>query len=334
MPRRGTDSIGGKDGIAMWKYLDRKLQPAVWQGGRPPFFEGWYYKVQAPDGNIFCAIPGVSLQKNDPHCFIQLMDGGRSRYLRYRTGAFHAATECLEVRIGDSVFTEKGLHLRTHIMQADILFSSPVPYSAHRHTLGIMGPFALLPGLECRHGVILADCRAQGRIQTGAGERTFSDGRGYVEKDWGHSFPHSYVWCQAFLEDGASFMLSAATVPLGGRLMRGLIAFLHTREGWSKWATYAGARVLTSLHRADSLTLRVAAPGSRLGLTLWPGGENPLAAPIAAGMERQIRESAAGRLELTVTDRHGKTRYRGGCGHASIEICGDPAALAEKPPGG
>ncbi|MCK7537696.1 MAG: tocopherol cyclase family protein [Marinilabiliales bacterium] len=25
----------------------------------------------------------------------------------------------------------------------------------------------------------------------------FSGGRGYIEKDWGHSFPSAYVWMQS-----------------------------------------------------------------------------------------------------------------------------------------
>lgn len=308
--------------------LRRRLQPDVWQDVRAGF-EGWYYKAQTAEGEIFCVIPGISRQPDDPHSFIQLLDGFGTRYLRYPVEAFTGAADRLEVHVGNSVFTAEGYRLCTPEIQAEIRFSSPVPYCPRRYTLGVMGPFALLPGVECRHGIVLADSRADGFFRWENGARQITGGRGYVEKDWGRAFPHSYVWCHAFLDDGASFMLSAATVPLGRACVRGVIAFLRTREGWRKWATYTGARVVSACSLpGGAATLRVASPGSSLEVTLRPGAEGTLAAPSAAGMSRQVRESTAGLLELCVTGHGGVARYRAACGLACIEICGDPASLA------
>lgn len=308
--------------------LKRKLRPDIWQDERAGF-EGWYYKTQTPDGEIFCVIPGISRQTDDPHCFIQLLDGFGTRYLRYPAEAFSAAADRLEIRIGDSVFTDGGYRLCTPEVQAEIRFSAPVPYCSRRYTLGVMGPFALLPGVECRHGVVLADCRADGFFRWDNGARQITGGRGYVEKDWGRAFPRSYVWCHAFLDHGASFMLSAATVPLGRACVRGIIGFLHAPDGWTKWATYTGARVVSARREADgTAVLRIASPGGTLTAALRPGAEGTLAAPSAAGMSRRVRESTAGRAELCITGHGGRIIRRACCQTACIEICGDPASLA------
>ena len=55
---------------------------------------------------------------------------------------------------------------------------------------------------------------------------SFDDGVAYIEKDWGTSFPKSYVWCQSneFLAFPANFMLSIATIPLGSFNFTGIIS--------------------------------------------------------------------------------------------------------------
>lgn len=48
----------------------------------------------------------------------------------------------------------------------------------------------------------------------------FDQGIGYIEKDWGSSFPATYVWaqCNQFETSDARFFFSAAEIPfLGGR---------------------------------------------------------------------------------------------------------------------
>ena len=51
---------------------------------------------------------------------------------------------------------------------------------------------------------------------------------GYIEKDWGCSFPKTYIWCQGnnFEKSNASFMLSIANVPFKMFNFRGMICVL------------------------------------------------------------------------------------------------------------
>ena len=45
---------------------------------------------------------------------------------------------------------------------------------------------------------------------------TFKQDYGYIEKDWGHSFPEKYIWSQAnhFPKKQASLMVSVLTILL------------------------------------------------------------------------------------------------------------------------
>lgn len=312
--------------------LRRFLRPAVYQGGRAPYFEGWYYKAQAPDGEIACFIPGISLQADDCHSFIQVVCGGRSAYLRYPPESFEASRDCLRIRIGDSVFAEDGLVIRSPEVEADLNFTASVPLSRKLYTLGIMGPFALFPALECRHGVVAVKSDARGFVRAGGRLCVFDGGYGYIEKDWGSVFPRAYVWAQAFFGEGDSFFFSAADVPVLGRNVKGLIAVLYARGRVTRWCTYTGARVCGASRKADGgLQITAVSPCGTLHLLLIPGKPVPLAAPMRGGMTREIRESCAGSLTFDITARGGRRIYHGHSDEASVEICGDIARLFSLP---
>ncbi len=46
----------------------------------------------------------------------------------------------------------------------------------------------------------------------------FENGKGYLEKDWGTSFPHAYIWmqCNHYDKEKISLICSVATVPVFG----------------------------------------------------------------------------------------------------------------------
>ena len=67
--------------------LRSTLHPGVYHGlnKKPPFFEGWYYKlVSADEKHKVAIIPGVILGK-DAHAFIQVLNGvdGKTAYHEY-----------------------------------------------------------------------------------------------------------------------------------------------------------------------------------------------------------------------------------------------------------
>ncbi len=83
------------------------LKPEIYHGRakRPPFFEGWYFKIiDRGEQHRFALIPGVFLHA-DPgtqHAFIQVLDGnaGSSYYHRYPFSAFAASADAFDIRIG------------------------------------------------------------------------------------------------------------------------------------------------------------------------------------------------------------------------------------------
>ena len=86
------------------QFIHSTLHPDTYHGHgkKPPFFEGWYFKlVSADETRRYAIIPGVSLS-GDAHAFVQVLDGvtGQSAYHSYPLTDFWASEKDFEVRIG------------------------------------------------------------------------------------------------------------------------------------------------------------------------------------------------------------------------------------------
>ena len=136
----------------MNSFVQRTLHPAWYHGHRakPPFFEGWYFKlVDASEQQRFAIIPGIFLS-DDPqrhHAFIQVLDGstGQASYHTYPAEEFHAARDRFEVRIGSSHFSTESISLDINTEgraiggEVDLVGVTPWPVTVLAP--GIMGPF-------------------------------------------------------------------------------------------------------------------------------------------------------------------------------------------------
>ena len=190
------------------------------------YFEGWYYKnVAAGLDSVLSFIPGISLSGDDPHAFIQIIDGltNITSYVRYDLAQFSCGAGELCVTIGKSKFTGECIDLDIETdgirVRGKLEFENMTPYPSTLKSPGIMGWFSYVPFMECNHGVVSADHRVKGSVVFNGRSHDFTGGKGYIEKDWGRSFPESWVWlqCNNFADKDTSLFLSVAKIrPLKG----------------------------------------------------------------------------------------------------------------------
>ena len=240
----------------MLNYFRSTMQPEGYHGkGKTgPFFEGWYYKlVSADEKQRWCIIPGVYIGK-DPknlHAFIQVMDGvsGKSIYQSYPFADFRSEKDEFKIHIAENHFSRTGIILNIDHPQMKITgtlkFVGTTPWPVKLTSPGIMGWYAWVPGMECYHGVVSLNHRIQGSLLINGAAVDFSDGIGYIEKDWGLSFPSAWVWTQTnhFKTANVSLTASAANIPWRGSSFRGFIAGLWLQGKLYKFATYTGAKL-------------------------------------------------------------------------------------------
>jgi hypothetical protein len=290
----------------------RQLRRPERAGG---LFEGWYLKVvDAARRRPWAFIPGVFLGE-DAHAFVQALDGreGRSWYHRYPVERFVPAVDGFDVRVGRSRFHRGGLELDLDpgdagggpAIRGSIAFGTWRPWPVRIHSPGAMGPYGFTPLMQCYHGILSLDHALSGSLDVD-GERTgYDGGRGYVEKDWGRSFPLGYVWAQSnhFDRPGTSVSASVATIPWVTGAFRGLlVGFLH--EGrLHRFTTYTGARLDRLAVTDRELTLRVADRRHALELRARRTEGALLRAPYERAMLERVAETMTSEIDVRLLAR-------------------------------
>ena len=311
--------------------LYRVRHPECYQsaGTRRPFFEGWFFKIEDTFGqNVLSLIPGVSRQdKREPtRPFIQGIAGDRSFYIPFEPGTFSYRQRPFEIKIGPNRFSLTEMHLDlsdTVKLAGTLYFSGCTPLQTSLLSPGIMGPLSYLPCMECRHGLLCLHADVTGDLSLGGQDISYSQGRAYMEKDWGHSFPRSYLWVQSnrFSQTGASFVCAAATVPYLGRHFTGIFAVLHTPDKQYRIATYNGGRLVDLQQTRRGVFLHMANYRCRLSVTAEAAPGTTLKAPAKGDMSRTITETLKAETHVSLTDTRGRVLFQDTGQNSGLEIC-------------
>lgn len=331
----------------MFRFIRTTLKPACFhgRGKNPPFFEGWYYKLVDTRGRrLLAVIPGVYLAKSPEatHAFVQIFDGnsGEVWFQSFPLSEFHSADGLFDIRIGDNRFTAGYISLdiqRDDIqLHGELQFPNIIPWPVTLKSPGIMGWYAWAPFMQCYHGVVSLDHRIDGEIRLNGEIIDFSGGRGYIEKDWGPSFPSAWVWFQSnhFHRPGTSLTASVAIIPwIRGRSFPGfIIGLLH--DGYLyRFATYTGARMERFVIDDATVTLVVRDRRHRLEMRVRRGETvGQLYAPSESGMNRRIPECLNSAVEVQLSAIKGtdaEVIFRETGRHAGMEAVGDLHFLVE-----
>lgn len=317
----------------------RLYDPVSFQGGPVledlssgrGYFEGWYFKLASSAGAVIAFIPGVSLSR-DPHAFIQVNDGPakQGRYFRFPLSSFRASApgEDFLIEIGGNVFSREGLDVDLSEggarYRARVCFDGAVGFPPRPLSPGIMGWYSFLPFMECYHGLASLSHGLSGFVEAPSGKIDLDGGRGYIEKDWGRSFPESWVWMQTNLFEGqdASFMLSIAKIPWLGRSFAGFLSFLRFGGRTRVFATYNGARVREALLGTSSFEALIERGSQRLRLRAEYGASGTLSAPVDGRMARPIKESVDSRVSVEFRDGKDGSSFSGTGTAAGLEMVG------------
>ncbi len=315
------------------------LHPERYHGHyrKPPFFEGWYFKlVDASQSARYAVIPGVFLH-NDPaqqHAFIQVLDGatGASWFHPYPLDDFDAARDHFEVRIGRSRFSTERILLdiqrADQTLKGELRFAGGVPWPVTLASPGIMGWYAWVPTMECYHGVLSFDHAIQGSLTIDSKSIDFSGGKGYIEKDWGKSFPQAWVWFQSnhFAQPQTCLTASVAIIPWRNTAFTGYIVGLWQAGRLYRFATYTGARIEALTVSDDRIHWSLASRQYRLELEAIRAEGGLLHAPTTRSMGRRIAETLNAVINVRLYSLDGSSDrliFFGSGQHAGLEAVGD-----------
>lgn len=248
------------------------------------FFYGWYLKCQSGDQTL-AVIPAIHSIGRKRTCSIQIITEDGAWSIPFPASSFHKAGG--SIFIAKNRFGKQGIRLAISTPELSVRGKLDFgPLSSLKYD--IMGPFSLVPFLECRHSVWSMKHLVNGTVYVNEKKYRFQNAWGYWEGDRGRSFPKEYVWTQCCFP-GGSLMLSVADIPLAGLHFNGVICFVlwHGRE--YRLATYLGARAV----RIENGVVRIVQGKLELEARLIKRAGSPLKAPKTGDMVRVIHESVS-----------------------------------------
>jgi tocopherol cyclase len=315
--------------------MRQMIHPEYFQGQRKKkkYFEGWYFKCISRDRKKAIAIiPGMAADpQGSRHAFIQVINAvsGRTFYFTFPYSLFYSPSDRFAVRIDVNRFDAYGIDLLASSPEGSIsgklVFTNIHPFPSRWYDPGIMGPFTFMPFMECYHSIIHLFHGIDGAIELDGEFMDFTGGTGYIEKDYGRSFPKTYLWLQAshFDGGGASFVFSQARIPFLWTAFPGFFAYFTDFSGITcRFATYNRSKLIKWQADTDKKTCSgvLKGPCGTLRFDAQMTGGGSLRAPVNGLMDRMVFESITAKVMITIEDKRGEIIYQGISSEAGMEI--------------
>ena len=312
-------------------------EPMIFQGRKKcsKYFEGWFFKLVSPDLKYsISVIPGITKNTNDTHAFIQTIininDGSESRhethYHKFPLDDFKYNDEPFSLKIGSNTFSCDGMEINLlnnmYTLYGKINFSVFTKIKTTPIFPNIMGYYAYLPFMECYHGIVSMSHNLEGYLLLNEKQIGFNHGKGYIEKDWGTSFPKEYVWFQSnnFKSSDASIMCSVAYIPFLGTSFQGFICNLTFKDQEYRFASYNHSKLTIVNYTENIIDIVITKSKLRLELSakMFDGGI--LKAPINGTMNNVIKEGLSGVVDVKLINQSGEILFIGEGNCCGIEL--------------
>lgn len=321
-----------KNLIRRWTALWHPERYHGW-GIEKSYFEGWYFKMVSADESLALAfIPGISKDKDGrSHAFIQMIDGtaGKTFYEEFDATEFDPQADKFEVNLGENQFNTHMVTIDLPFIKGQIGISSITPWPSELGAPGVMGWYSFVPMMQCYHGVVSLDHVLEGSLVYNGKEYNFDGGIGYIEKDWGSSFPQCWIWMQSNhfedLSNRVSCMASVAHIPWMGQYFIGFLVAFSLDGKLYKFTTYNGSKMTSSMDD-EHVYLTFTHKKRLLEITATKGPTGELISPIKGDMTGKINESLQATMDVKLTDGS-KIIYQGNGRNAGLEVGGDVSIL-------
>lgn len=317
------------------------LNPNLYHGynKKSNFFEGWYYKI-VDKNNLykFAFIPGIALGQNPSqnHSFIQIINGKDIdyKYLKFDEKSFRYNNKDFKININSNMFSLEKISLSLNYstkkgkskIKGILKFKNIVSWPDSLINPGSMGFYNYLLFMECYSQVCALDGEIEGYLEVDGDIVDFTGGRVYIEKNWGKSFPKSWIWIQSnsFENKSVSVTCSLATIPFPIKNFRGFLIGVTLNGKFLSFTTINNSKLNLKKSGKDielivskgslQLTLKTVTNLSDFVLCMAP--KNGTMVPL-------VKETLSGSVEMILEDvASGNILFRGIGKNTGIEYGG------------
>lgn len=282
------------------------------------YFFSRYFKLVSDDGSILILMPGIIRSREGiESSFLQLIDGvmGKAVFFQYPAASFQLSGDKLAIKIGSSLFYDDGISLKVRgdgfEIEGNVDFSDKKSIRKTLYIPDIMGPFAYLPFIKCRHDVINLRNSVSGTVNICGDERIFDDGCGYIEGSNAIVLPKGWKWLQAPFTEGASVIFATSPFAIGKISLPGFFACIEINGKTYIFANYTAARYKVDISETDEFLVRIEDDRYKMDISCSGGEAYKLRAPMQGQMQLPIIEKIGVRVYICLSDKQGNILFNG-----------------------
>ncbi|WP_235069301.1 tocopherol cyclase family protein [Turicibacter sp. TJ11] len=320
-----------------------KINPDLYHGHDQytNFFEGWYFKiVDATATYALALIPGIARSEDakEHHSFIQVVNlvNHTYNYYRFNVNDFYSNNHHLKLNIGINEFSFNKIVVNLEDLNGVLYLGTPKKWPDSKLNPGSMGFYNYLPFMECYSQVCAIDGEIEeGHLKIGEQVIDFSNGKYYIEKNWGKSFPTSWIWIQSnsFADHRATVTCSLGIVPFPIlKEFRGFLIGVTVDDKFYSFTTMNRSKINIQVCDRDII---LCATHQHLQLILKtktkPEDFVECFGPQNGKMSPLLEETLKGEVEMTLMDVKKNILIYHGIGKAcGIEYGGDISRLLDE----
>ncbi|WP_042275233.1 tocopherol cyclase family protein [Faecalimicrobium dakarense] len=307
------------------------------------FFEGWYFKI-VDKNNLykFAFIPGISFgqKKSENHSFIQIIDSSNNeyKYIKFNENAFKFNNKNFKIGIRSNIFSldkiSLNLKYKNKTIRGNLSFKNIIKWKSSLLNPGSMGFYNYLSFMECYSQVCVLNGDIIGNLQVNGELVDFTGGKVYIEKNWGKSFPKSWVWIQSnnFRNPTVSVTCSLATIPFPIRNFRGFLIGVTIGKEFYRFTTINNSK-LTLKNIGQDIELTATNKNLKLTLNTYTNRDDFVLCmgPKNGNMIPLVKETLSAKVYMTLEDTSdGRLIYKG-VGHScGVEYGGKLINILDK----
>lgn len=278
------------------------------------FFEGWYFKIVDKKNDYKLAIiPGISYGNNEDehHSFIQILNGKEStfNYLSYDVNDFRYNNKRFRICINSNIFSLENISLSINSndlnIHGNLILKNLVKWPGSIVNPGSMGFYNYLKFMECYSHVCALNGSIVGELNINGIDVNFTSGKVYIEKNWGKSFPKSWLWIQSnsFKSRKASITCSVGTIPFPIKDFTGFLIGLTLENEFYSFTTINHSKINIQ-NLGDDIALTVTKKNLRLTIKTYtkPKDFLVLKAPNQGSMTSTVKETINGQVYILLED--------------------------------
>jgi hypothetical protein len=177
----------------------RIFKPTTLRGNleRNTYFEGWFQKIYSKEHNSsFVIIYGYATSNTeDTFGFIQILFPNKTtEIICFNRNEFSCDPNRHIVRMGENLLTTEIIQINTKEVKIHLKLMNNHVSKTFKNSMGYN---YFLPALPCYHAVLNTGHLVSGEIKQKNERFIIKNELGYLEKNWGTSFPETYYWLHA-----------------------------------------------------------------------------------------------------------------------------------------